>query len=134
MTLAIDYGTRRIGTAFAEPGTSVAFRGEVIFTKSPEESLNKVIELIQNTKAEKVIVGVPLGLEDKDTQMSKEIDSFISNLQSATNIEIIRWNEVMTSLLSKQNLGSRSNRENVNSESARIILQEYLDNKIYEKK
>lgn len=128
MILAVDYGTRRIGTAFAETDTTVAFRGNVIFTKSIKESLEKILEEIKRLNADKLVIGVPLGLEGKATQMSNEIELFIENLQKESNIEIIKWNEAMTSLLSKINLGSRSNRENVNSESARIILQEYLDN------
>jgi len=75
-----------------------------------------------------LLIGYPLGIDLKPTQMSIEVDKFISELEIEIKLKIIKWNEVGTSKIAQSNLRAKGNKKgNIDSESARIILQEYLD-------
>ena len=124
--LAIDYGRKRMGIALADNDLKLAFALNSITSPDLKKLFSLVLSKIEEIKPNQILVGYPLGLDQKPTQMSNEIDSFISNLQNATAIEVVRWNEVGTSKIAMNNIRSSRNKS-IDSEAARIILQEYLD-------
>lgn len=124
--LSIDYGRKRIGLAQSDNNLSIAFPIQTITSQNSDKLFEILLDKLSSIKPDLILIGYPLGNDFKPTQMSIEVDEFIKKLSSFINIEIIKWNEVGTSKIAMQNLRSTKNR-NIDSESARIILQEYLD-------
>lgn len=124
--LAVDYGRKRIGLALSDEDEFLAFT----INSLTAQEFPKLFELLKRKILEinpvKLVIGYPLGIDLKPTQMSNEVDNFIKDLTEFTKVEIIRWNEVGTSKIAQKNIRNSRNKS-IDSESARIILQEYLD-------
>lgn len=130
--LSIDFGSKRVGLAEADDNL-IAFAIDPITYTDYNKMLSEIITLINVEGYSKLIIGLPLGYEYKETQMSKVVRSFATDLKKELGgaYEIIFWNEVLTSEMAKKNL--QGTKKSVDSEAARIILQEYLDHKNEEK-
>ncbi len=127
--LAIDYGTKKLGIALSDETQTIAYSDSPIFAKDDKSAISQITEITQKEEVEKIILGLPLGYEQKPTQMSEKIKKFKEKLQQSVNIDILLWNEVGTSKLALEGIMSSGLKsKSIDSESARIILQEYLDN------
>ena len=124
--LSIDYGRKRIGVAVSDEENIFAFSEPVITDTIWSKLYSKLLATIKFHKPTKIVIGYPLGLDMKPTQMSLEVDHFIENLKQEFAIEILKWNEVGTSQLASINFRHKKTQA-IDSESARIILKEYLD-------
>lgn len=125
MIIALDYGSTRTGVAVSDSNELMAFRYNSIVTKKPEKLLTAVLELLYKEKADTLVIGLPLGFDDKETIMATKIREFAKNLTAKTDVKIIFWNETMSSRQAQLQKFTKD----IDSESARIILQEFLDNK-----
>ncbi len=128
-TLGIDWGGRRIGIAFSN--RSVASPYKTLQVKSSKDALNNLAELISELKAGRIVVGIPLDAEGEDTKQSGEIKEFGKELQELVDVEIIYWNEALTSkeaLRGKLEAGQgKKKRKDLDATAAAYILQSYLD-------
>lgn len=126
MILALDYGLKRIGVAISDDSDTIAMALKSINYKKEPDALEMIKLLIEKYSITNLVLGIPMGNEDKPTQMSLRVKEFGSLLENRFKILVIYWNEVMTSKLAGKYI--KDNRKgNLDSESARIILQEYLD-------
>ncbi|GAB4283905.1 MAG: Holliday junction resolvase RuvX [Candidatus Dojkabacteria bacterium] len=123
--LAIDYGTRKSGIALSDEFNILATRLKIVPTKYLASNLSKIV-LEKNIT--KIIIGLPDSKEDKNPMLEK-IKKFCSEIEKEfMNIEIIKWNETMSSVQAHKNFYKKGKKNMiVDSEAARIILQEYLD-------
>jgi putative holliday junction resolvase len=127
MILAIDYGTKRIGLAISDETETIAMPISPIISSKANYIFDELAKLKEKFKINKIVIGSPLGLDNKPTLMSNEIKQFGENLSAKIMIELIFWNETLTSHIAKKNLNKADRSGKLDSESARIILQEYLD-------
>jgi len=126
MIIALDYGTKRIGVAVTEDTERIAVATSPIIYKDEFELVQQLDLIIKKYTPNAVILGLPLGNDDKPTQMSIKVKEFAQKLRDQFTLEIIFWNEVMTSRAASQFVKNDKSGK-LDSESARIILQEYLD-------
>jgi len=119
--LGIDYGTKNIGLAFAEEG-GLAFPLEVL--ENNEKLVSKVLEICEQRKIGKIIVGESKNFKGEDNEVMVEIENFIKNLKAKTKIEIVLQPEFLTSRQAREFLGRN---EKTDASAATIILQSYLD-------
>lgn len=127
--LSIDFGTKRVGLASYEEGNVLAFSDSPIIYSDYGVMIGQLTELIKNQNYNMIILGLPLGIDNKETQMSQKVRLFCDDLKKELNpaIQIIMWNEILTSKVAGNNLRKMKFSKSIDSESARIILQEYLD-------
>ena len=124
--LAIDYGRKRIGLALSDEDEFIAFTINPVSAENFTKLFQLLLKRIKESNPSTLLVGYPLGIDLKPTQMSIEVDQFIEKLKENFNFPIEKWNEVGTSKLAQKNIKNSRNKS-IDSESARIILQEYLD-------
>lgn len=120
--LAIDYGTKNIGLALSDDTQKLAF---VYTTLDQKDIFSKLKDICEKEGVEKIIVGLPIGLSGRDTEITKLVKNFVNNLKSNLkniNIEIIdeRLTTVQASKL-------ENNKNNIDELSAQVLLQAYLD-------
>jgi len=128
--LSIDYGTKRVGLALSDETQTFAHRIEPIVNfKDEKELLIKLAKLIEFEQAAEIIIGLPLGVDEKDTEMSKKIQDFVQILRTIVKSNVKTVNETYTTRSAYSNLGINKSIKSIDSESARILLQEYLDDK-----
>lgn len=126
MIISFDYGTKRVGVAICDDSERIAVASNAIVYKTESELLSTIQSLINKYQPNRILMGLPLGSEDKPTQMSIKVKNFANTLKNEFNLDVTLWNEVMTSRAASQFVkNDRSGK--LDSESARIILQEYLD-------
>ncbi len=128
--IAIDFGGRRIGIAVGDSEIGVAAARD--FLENDSEVIATLAELVERENVEKVLVGLPRGFSG-ETSQTDEARDFAKELDAkvAASVELV--DERFTSKIAEANLhaageNAKKQKTLIDSESARIILQEYLDN------
>jgi putative Holliday junction resolvase len=128
--LAIDYGRKKIGLAVSDETNTIAEKLPILKVKNQKEAVEGIEMILQNVGAvSKIVVGLPLGLEMKPTQMSHEVKDFVEKLKKriSQEISVVFTNEVLTSQYAEKGRSKKFKKEKSDSEAARIMLQEYLN-------
>lgn len=122
--LAIDYGTKRIGLATIETSVGVVLPYGIC--KNSDESIvpQALIDLIATDMPEKIIIGLPLSLENITEQTYNEtrVRAFATALQEHTTASIVYVDERFSSQQADQLVGDATRDE----KSAMIILETYI--------
>jgi len=115
--LAIDYGQSKVGLALADAETKIALPLTVV---SFNNLRSKIEDLIKSEEIDKIVVGLPLGLNGQETRQTNEVQAFIEDLRSKTNVEIVTEDERLSTALAKK-------QGKDDAVAAMYILQSYLD-------
>ena len=131
--LGIDYGDKRIGLAISDENEKLASRFLTLENKSLKNSIEEIKNIIIKKSIKKIIIGLPFGLKTESEQTQKT-NNFINYLIKEVDIPVKKINEVFTSKMAEENLRNagikkEELKEIIDQEAARIILQDYLDNK-----
>ena len=134
--LSIDYGKKRIGIAATDELQMIA---NGLTTVGVEEIVPFLKTYTQNESVELFLVGEPKQMDYTDSSVCKYIDAFIKKLQKEfPSIPIKRIDERFTSKMAFQtmidaglNKKKRQNKALVDTISATIILQSYLESLEY---
>ncbi|MEZ4180520.1 MAG: Holliday junction resolvase RuvX [Candidatus Doudnabacteria bacterium] len=121
--LAIDYGTKRIGLAISDETQTLARELNIL---NPSEFWKKIADLITEYEIELIVLGWPVGMKGQITNKTKEVSQFADQLQELIDCPIKFLDERLTSKLAAEIAGTE---HQIDSLSAQILLQNYLDNK-----
>jgi len=121
--LAIDYGTKNIGLAWCDTAINVVLPFGLIKLQDTDYKIQKMIEVIRKEKINKVIIGLPVGLDGKENENTKKIRNFVDELKNEIDIPVDFVDERFTSAQADSMGGTVSRDE----KSAMVILQSYLD-------
>ena len=129
--LAVDYGERRTGIAISDELGITAQGLKTIEVKDESEIPSLVAHIAIDTKAEKIVVGLPLNMDSTESEKCIKVREFGALLAEKTNIPIVFWDERLTSVQAKRvmhelNKKTYRNKQMVDTISATLILQEYL--------
>lgn len=132
--LGIDYGTVRIGLALSDPTGTLASPLPCLEKKSIPQIRTALTELIQNHDIAKIIVGLPRNMDGSYGPSAEKVRYFISQIESNLNIPIETQDERLTTVQASKQLSSigmsqKDLRKKLDSSSASLILQQYLDRK-----
>lgn len=119
--LSIDYGTKNVGLAISDDTKIFAMQLTPVRNKG---SIDNILKVIRDFDVSRIVIGLPLGSNGKETAMSKSIREFASELLFRSGVEIEYWDESYTSKFASKTMRKKGS---IDSESARIVLQEYLD-------
>ncbi len=135
--LAIDYGERRIGIAVTDENKKYSFSRDFLYNDS--EILARLLSLIKEENAVRIIIGYPLNFKSEKTIQTLKTEEFRNNLDSylkknSIDAEIIFYDERFTSRIAESgilNSGMKKKKRQekglTDSISAQIILQDYID-------
>ena len=130
--LGIDYGSKRIGIAVSDPLRIIAKGISVIFNSA--KSIGQIKKIVEEYDIEAIIIGMPLNLKGEKGIKAEEVEIFIAELETTLNINVVRIDERFTSKIAQQTLLDmnvkkkfRQTKGNLDSMSAALILQTYLD-------
>jgi putative holliday junction resolvase len=132
--LAIDYGTKRVGLAVTDENKIIARALDTVHSK---DVIKYLADYLAKEKVECFVVGLPLQMSGKDSQVKPELDKFIVQLKKAfPDVPVERHDERFTSKMAMRALlesglkkKDRQNKELVDMTSAVIILQSYMERK-----
>ncbi len=78
--LALDYGSARCGVAVSDPTGVLATPLDPVLKPAGRKGMGKLLALVREVEAERVIVGLPLSLSGGDSAQTREARAFASVL------------------------------------------------------
>ena len=123
-SIGIDYGERRIGIAVSDPDGKIAFPRGIIIHKSINATIRKIINTIKAEHIENIIVGLPVGLDGRQTKQTAIVKSFVAQLAKQTDMPIVLENEMFTTRIPAE---TGIAKDHIDASSAALLLQSYLD-------
>ena len=139
-TLAIDLGTRRVGLALSDEGGRFATPLEVISVASADGALGAVIETVRREGVQRIVVGLPLNMDDSVGPQARSVMDWADRLRRQTSVPIVFIDERLSSFEAEQQLISRKRagekltrrrkKEELDALAAASFLQAFLDGKL----
>ena len=130
--LAIDYGNTRIGLALSDIMQIIAKPYKTIKNSSKESVLNVLNDIIDNQNVGKIVVGLPMTLNNTISKQTDEVNKYIEFLKKELSLPVVTYDERLTSISAKRSLVEQGiktghNKGYVDMTAAAIFLQNYLD-------
>jgi putative Holliday junction resolvase len=134
--IAIDYGVKRTGVAVTDPLKMIANSLGTVDTPKLFDFLTKYFS---EEKVETLVVGLPRQMNNQPSESQPYIDAFVEKFRKTfPDIPVEMEDERFTSKMAMQAMimgglkkKDRQNKALVDSVSATIILQSYLDRTKY---
>jgi putative pre-16S rRNA nuclease len=121
--LALDYGAARCGVAVSDPTGTLASPLEPVLRPGSKRGFARLVALVGELGAERVVVGLPLSLSGGDSAQTRETRAFAERLSAALPVAVELYDERFTTSLAAQAGGSGS----LDSRAAAVLLDEWLN-------
>jgi putative holliday junction resolvase len=121
--VALDYGSARTGVAVSDPTGTIARPVGVVERAASEAGLERLVRLIREEGAERVVVGLPLTLRGERGEQARETDAFVEALRAAVDVPVESYDERFTTGLAAA-IGSNNAAED--ARAAAHLLSSYL--------
>ena len=133
--MGLDYGTKTVGVAISDALCLTAQGIETIERKEENKlrrTCARIEELIREYEVEKIVLGFPKHMNNDIGERAEKSLEFKTMLERRTGLEIIMWDERLTTVAAERTLiESKVRRENrkkyIDKIAAVFILQGYLD-------
>jgi putative transcription antitermination factor YqgF len=131
--LALDYGSARCGVAVSDPTGALATPLEPVLEPTGRKGMGKLLALVREVEAERVIVGLPLSLSGGDSAQTREARAFAAVLAKRLDgVPVELYDERFTTRLAQRDggepgRGSRTARASEDSRAAAHLLSSWLD-------
>lgn len=106
--LAFDYGLKHIGVAVGQTITRTASPLATIPARNGNPEWSAVDRLVDEWQPSRVLVGLPLNMDDTESEMSERARGFARQLAGRTGLEVIMVDERLTSYASRHTDDSHS--------------------------
>jgi putative Holliday junction resolvase len=121
--MAFDFGTRRIGVAVGNTLTCLGQPIKTIAEASSDAVFRAIEVLLKEWQPNRLVVGLPCHPDGKEHEMSAKARRFGNQLQGRFHLPVDWVDERYTSAVLEENPDMR---DNLDSESAAIILEQYF--------
>lgn len=129
--LGIDYGTKRIGLAWADD-LGIALPVGAISGIEIDGCWDQLAEEINSRKIDELVVGYPLHMDGKVGKRAEEVDQFIDRLSDLFSLPVHRVDERLTSMAAEESIGKKAKTKKgkqsgkVDATAACLILRDFL--------
>ena len=131
--LAFDYGQKYIGVAIGYSPLNIIKPLVQLISKNKKQLLDEVANLIKEYSPNKIIVGLPLNMDNTEQLITKQAKNFAAKIQNKFTITTVLIDERLTTTEAKEILFQKGGykklkKSNIDNLSACIILESYLEN------
>lgn len=134
--LSIDYGRKRCGIAVTD---TLKICANGLTTVRTCDLMSWLKDYCSKEAVEKIIVGLPKQMDGRDSESARYIEPFIKQLpKEIPGLKVERYDERFTSTLAHKAMieggmkkMARRNKDFVDEIAATIILNDYLQSKIF---
>ena len=132
--VALDLGAKRVGVAVSDELQIAATPLPFVARRSWKDLLRRVAAIIEGYDARGLVIGLPLGLDGRDGEAAQEARRLAENFRRSLNVPVYLQDERLTTFAAEEKLKSENVRpeqiENrVDSESAALILHDFMEQK-----
>ena len=124
--LALDYGSARCGCALSDPTGTLATPIDPIERPATRKGFARVVDLVRDRGAERVVVGLPLGLSGADTDQTREARAWADRLAAAVAVPVELYDERFTTAIAARESGAHQPRTSEDSRAAAVLLEDWL--------
>lgn len=130
--LGVDLGLVRTGVAICDPGEILASPVGTFTEPDHDKLLEQIAQLAEQRKVEQIVVGYPKNMDGSVGESALRAEAFAEKLRQRTGLPVVLWDERMTTqsaigFLNETNTRGKKRKAVVDTVSAVIILQSYLD-------
>ncbi len=134
--LGLDLGSKTLGVASSDTTKTVATMVKTITFDSLNynTAIKKLQSAIDINEYGKIVLGLPKNMDGSIGSQAKISIDFKEKLEEAFNVEVVLWDERLTSKIAQSvmisaNLSRKKRKKKVDYIAATIILQSYLDSR-----
>ena len=133
--MGLDYGSKTVGVAVSDLLGMTAQPVETV-TRKEENKLRKtcarIEELIREYEVGKIVLGLPKHMNDEIGDRAKKAIEFGEMLHRRTGLEVVMWDERLTTVEAEQtliecNVRREDRKKYIDQIAAVFILQGYMD-------
>lgn len=132
--LAFDFGLKQIGVAYGQTLTKNANALSILKAQNGKPQWLEIDALITQWKPNLVLVGLPLNMDDTESELSARARKFARRLEGRFNVQVEMVDERLTSQEAKSIIQGNSKRGSSTEDltkidhiAAALILQSWLD-------
>ncbi len=138
--IGLDLGTKTVGIAYSDLSGTIALADQTYRfnekdkAKTLEMALKYVKIIVEEKKGEKIVLGLPKNMDGSLGFQSQFVLEFKELLERELQKEVILYDERLSSvevgkIMSSANINTKKQKKRVDTLSAVLILQSYLDSK-----
>lgn len=125
--LGFDYGTRKIGVAVGQTLTGTASPLETLQPVNRKPDWARIAHLIDEWQPEALVVGLPLDLDDSETDATASAQRFARQLEGRFHLTVYLADERFSSFEARDRLGHQAKHwEEYDAVAAKLILETWL--------
>jgi putative holliday junction resolvase len=130
--IALDVGTRRIGVAVSDP-LRVTARPLKTLVRTPDGAeFRELVRLVDEYEVSRIIVGRPVRLSGEESEGTRQVEAFITELSAVCPVRIVRAEERLSSkeaerMMAEVGIAPADRRRRRDEFAAALILQWYLE-------
>ena len=121
--LAIDFGTKNIGLAWCDTGVGVVLPYGRIKNEELRMKNKELVNLIEKEKINKIVVGLPVGLDGKENANTARVKKFVEEFKAQIDVPVEFFDERFSSQQADR-MGDGVSRD---EKSAMVVLEDYLE-------
>lgn len=133
--MGLDYGSKTVGVSISDALLLTAQGIETIERKEENKlrkTLARIEALIKEYEVEKIVLGLPLNMNDTIGERAEKTLEFKATLERRTGLEVVLWDERLTTVEAEQiliesNVRREDRKKYIDKIAAGFILQGYLD-------
>jgi putative holliday junction resolvase len=130
--MALDYGTSRIGVAISDELGLLAHPRPFIPAQPAGRALRLVATLVRADRIAQIVVGLPLHMNGSEGLSARRARKFAAEVETATGVAVHLMDERLSTkaaqgLLRQAGHSERATRTQIDSASAALLLQSWLD-------
>lgn len=130
--LAVDLGDVRTGLAVSDSLGFLANGIGTITEYSRDKLAMRIQKLAEEYQVASIVIGNPINMNGTRGEKSERAEAFADQLRNLTGLEVILFDERCTTMvahtiMNETNTRGKKRKETVDTLSAQIILQNYLD-------
>jgi len=124
--MAFDYGTRRIGVAVGNTVTKVGQPIQTIAENGDDARFRLIEVLLKEWQPDRLVVGLPCHPDGAEHEMTAKAKRFGNQLHGRFHLPVDWVDERYTSAILE---GNPEMRDNLDAQSAALILEQYFHEK-----
>ncbi len=132
--LGVDYGEARMGIAASDENEFLAGGVCCIKVNGMREAVNSAAKKAKELNCKKIVVGLPLNMNGSEGEKAQRVKMFAEFLREASGLPVELIDERRTTIMASSYMNEtgrsgKKRKEVIDTLSAQIILQTYLDRK-----
>lgn len=136
--LAIDYGTKVIGTAKYTVGVDpYPLMLQKIIVKSENETINELKKIIEDESIDIIVIGIPYFVDGKESEQTKTNKIFADKLKKTfSTLKFFEQDETLTTkeaeerMINSPQFNFKIDRTKIDCMSAVVILEDFLSTRL----